>query len=144
MIVITPESMGRESKQSKRDLTLSWYLSLDGAIVTILHQNNVRNVMIFTLAKQVICSRNVWMGTGLLAWSWTLTYQYPSTPNPISFLSRYAVPSLSLKNFLTMSTVNLKRQINLYFNPSLLVSTSANLTQPPPPLLPFFPPSGNC
>jgi hypothetical protein len=42
--------------------------------------------------------------------------------------------------WLTKSTSNLKRHINLYFNPmSLLVSTFDNLTWPPLPLLPFYP-----
>ena len=40
----------------------------------------------------------------------------------------------------TMSAANLKWHINLYFNPnSLPVSASGNLTEPPPPLLPFYP-----
>ena len=41
-----------------------------------------------------------------------------------------------------MSVANLKRHINLYFNPnSLPVSTSGNLTLPPPLLLTFSPPA---
>ena len=77
-----------------------------------------------------------------MAWSWTLTYWYPSTPNPISSLSWNASLSMSFTNsrmlLLTMSAANLKWHINLYYNPvSLLVSSFDNLTQPPPPLLPF-------
>ena len=40
------------------------------------------------------------MGIVPLAWLWTLTYQYPSTPNPTSSLSRNAGPSVSSTNSL--------------------------------------------
>jgi hypothetical protein len=40
----------------------------------------------------------------------------------------------------TLAAANLKRHIHLYLYPdSLPVSSSSNLTQPPPPLLPFCP-----
>ena len=69
-------------------------------------------------------------------------YRYPSTPNPISSLSRNSGLSHSQtpEATPTMSAANLKRHINKYFNPdSLLLSISGNLTRPPPPILPFFP-----
>ena len=55
---------------------------------------NIYIIYIFTLGKQVRCSRNVLMGTGPLARSQTLTSRYPSTPNPTSSLSRNAGESV--------------------------------------------------
>ena len=60
------------------------------------------------------------MGTVPLARSWTLTYRYPSTPNPTSALSRNAGPSVSSTNSLmpppTTSASNMKRHINWFYN----------------------------
>ena len=100
--------------------------------------SNVCNVMHFSLNKQIRCSQNVWMGTGSLVRSWTLTYRYPSTPNPISSLSRNAGPSISYTNFLmpllTMSAANLKWHINWYF---ILYSLLVLTLLIPSCLLPF-------
>ena len=72
----------------------------------------------------------------------TLTYWCPSTPNPISFLSRNAGPSVSFTNSqmsaLTMSATNLKWYINFYCNPiSLPVSIFDNLARLIHPYFPF-------
>ena len=66
----------------------------------------------------------------------------PIHTQPISSLSRNAGLSVSFRNswmpHTTMSAANLKWHINLYFNPVCLqVSTSGNLTQSLPLLLPF-------
>jgi len=59
----------------------------------LIYQLQCKKVKLFTLGKQVRCSQNVWMGTGPLARSRTLTCRYPSTPNPTSSLSRNVGPS---------------------------------------------------
>ena len=71
-------------------------------------------------------------------------YRYPSTSNPTSSLSKNAGPSTLFINSqippLTMSAANMKWRIYSFWNSAnSQVSTSYNLTGPPPPLLPVFP-----
>ena len=85
---------------------------------------------------------------GQMLWKHVNGHRFPSTPNSNSSLSRNTNPSMSFTNSQTppptMSTVNLKRHINLYFNPnSLPVSTSDNLSVSPT-LTSLFSPSGTC
>ena len=83
------------------------------------------------------------MGTGLLArelWP-TSTHPHPISSAPFPGMLVWLCHLQTSRMLLpTMSAANLKQHINLYFNPnSVLVSTSDNLTRPPPPILPFYP-----